>query len=120
MASVNRANSLSQSFIGFLCEPRNISLFLSSIFLSTIFFPYLSLNQSLVPFLLRVSLDPAGAGPRQVSVQEVAKSRIQLSDYTHTHSSKGTRPHVSSALEMVGGGCTTRDIPNVPDCTLKP
>ena len=65
MASVNRANFLSQSFIGFLCKPRNISLFLSSIFLSSTFFPYLSLNQSPTPFLLRISLDPAGAGPRQ-------------------------------------------------------
>ena len=63
MASVNRANFLSQSFIGFLCEPRNISLFLSSIFLSTIFFPYLSLNQSPMPFFLQVPLDPVGAGP---------------------------------------------------------
>ena len=45
VASVNRANFLSQSFIGFLCKSRNISLFLSSIFLSSTFFPYLSLNQ---------------------------------------------------------------------------
>ena len=44
VASVNRANFLSQSFIGFLCKPRNISLFLSSIFLSATFFLYLSLN----------------------------------------------------------------------------
>ena len=42
VASMNRANALSWSFIGFLRKPRNISLFLSSIFLSTIFFPYLS------------------------------------------------------------------------------
>ena len=60
VASVNRANFLSRSFIGFLCKPKNISLFLSSIFLSTTFFPYLSLNQSPTLFLLRVSLDPAG------------------------------------------------------------
>ena len=65
VASVNRANFLSRSFIGFLCKPRNISLFLSSIFLSTIFFPYLSLNQSLMPFFLQVPLDPVGAGPQQ-------------------------------------------------------
>ena len=63
VASVNRANFLSQSFIGFLCKPRNISLFLSSIFLSSTFFPHLSLNQSRMPFLLWVSLDPAGGDP---------------------------------------------------------
>ena len=39
VASMNRANFLSQSFIGFLCKPRNISLFLSSVFLSTILVP---------------------------------------------------------------------------------
>ena len=65
VASVKRANFLSRSFIGFLCKPRSISLFLASIFLTTIFFPYLSLNQSPTLFLLRVSLDPAGAGPWQ-------------------------------------------------------
>ena len=70
VASVNRAN-LSQSFIGFLCKPRNISLFLSSVFLSTIFFPYLSLNHPLTPFFLQVPLDPAGAGPRQCSVYKL-------------------------------------------------
>ena len=63
VASVNRANFLSRSFIGFLCKPRNISLFLSSIFSSIILFPYLSLNQSLTLFFLQVPLDPAGAGP---------------------------------------------------------
>ena len=68
MASVNRAKSLSRRFIGFLCKPRNISLFVSSIFLSSTFFPYLSLNQSPTPFLLQVSLDPAGAGPRQKNI----------------------------------------------------
>ena len=67
VASVNRAKFLSRSFIGFLCKPRNISLFLSSIFLSTIFFPYLSRNQLPTLFLLWVSLDPAGAGPQQVA-----------------------------------------------------
>ena len=67
VASVNRTNFFSGSFIGFLCKPRNISLFLDSIFLSSTFFPYLSLNQSLMPFLLPVSLDLAGAGPRQVT-----------------------------------------------------
>ena len=65
VTSVNRANFLSQSFIGPLCKPRNISLFLSSIFLSSTFFPYLSLNQSPTLFFLQVPLDPAGTGPRQ-------------------------------------------------------
>ena len=64
VAYVNRANFLSRSFIGFLCKPRNISLFLPSIFLSTIFFPYLSLNHLPTPFFLQVPLDPAGAGPQ--------------------------------------------------------
>ena len=77
--SVNRANFLSRSFIGFLCKPRNISLFLSSVFLSSTFFPYLSLNQSPTPSLLQVSLDPAGAGPRQ---HGVAKNWTRLSDWT--------------------------------------
>ena len=63
VASVNRANSLSRSFIGFLCKPRNISLFLSSIPLSFIH----SFIYSPTPFLLWVSLDPAGAGPRQIT-----------------------------------------------------
>ena len=65
VASVNRANSLSWSFIGFLCKPRNISLFLSSIFLSSTLFPYLSLNRSPTLFFFRVPIDPAGAGPWQ-------------------------------------------------------
>ena len=43
-AYVNRASPLSWGFIGYLCKPRNISLFLSSIFLSATFFLYLSLN----------------------------------------------------------------------------
>ena len=67
VASMNRANFLSWSFIDSPCKPRNISLFLASIFLSTTFLSIsLSLNQSqlLTPFLLRVSLDPAGAGPQ--------------------------------------------------------
>ena len=37
VASVNRASSLSQGFIGFLCKPRNIGLFLPSIPLSFIY-----------------------------------------------------------------------------------
>ena len=44
VATVNRANFSSRSFIGSPCKPRNISLFLSSIFLSATFFLYLSLN----------------------------------------------------------------------------
>ena len=75
VASVNRANSLSRSFIGFLCKPRNISLFLSSIPLSFIH----SFIYSPTPFLLWVSLDPAGAGPRQ---HGVAKNWTRLSDWT--------------------------------------
>ena len=43
-AYVNKASPLSWDFIGFLCKPRNISLFLSSVFLSATFFLYLSLN----------------------------------------------------------------------------
>ena len=43
-AYVNRASPLSWGFIGSLCKPRNISLFLASIFLSATFFLYLSLN----------------------------------------------------------------------------
>ena len=47
-----QSKSCVRGFIGFLCEPRNISLFLS---------PLLSLSPT--PFILRVSLDPVGAGP---------------------------------------------------------
>ena len=43
-AYVNGASPLSWGFIDFLCKPRNISLFLASIFLSATFFLYLSLN----------------------------------------------------------------------------
>ena len=71
VASVNRANFLSRSFIGFLCKPRNISHFPSSIFLSSTFFPYLSLNQLPTQFLLWVSLYPAGAGPRHRTTGEM-------------------------------------------------
>ena len=54
--------------LAFLCKQRNISLFLSSVFLSTIFFPYLSWNQLPTLFLLWVSLDPAGAGPWKLAI----------------------------------------------------
>ena len=57
---VDGASLLSRDFIDFLCKPRNISLFLSSIPLSFIHSP--------TPFLLRVPLDPAGAGPQQFYV----------------------------------------------------
>ena len=60
-----------KDFISFLCKPRNISLFLSSIFLSSTFFPYLSLNQLPTQFLLWVSLYPAGAGPRHRTTGEM-------------------------------------------------
>ena len=66
VASVNRANSLSRSFIGFLCKQRNIGLFLSSIFLSTTFFPYLCLNLYIslaMPSPLGITLDPPGLVP---------------------------------------------------------
>ena len=49
------------------------SFFLSSIFLSTTFFPYLSLNHSPTPFLLRVSLDPVGAGPWHVTRRRIRR-----------------------------------------------
>ena len=66
-----------RGYIGFLCKPRNISLFLSSLFFLLYFLiirpriirfqsiirPVSSL--SLMPFILRVPLDPAGAGPWQ-------------------------------------------------------
>ena len=44
-AYMNRASPSSWGFIGFLCKPRYISLFLSSIFLSATFFLYLSLSK---------------------------------------------------------------------------
>ena len=63
--------------IGFLCKPRNISLFLSSLFFLLYFlivWPQTIRFQSIIrpvsslsttPSILRVPLDPAGAGPRQ-------------------------------------------------------
>ena len=50
-------------FIGLLCKPRNISLCLASIFLSTTFVPYHSLNQSPTLSPLRITLDPPGLDP---------------------------------------------------------
>ena len=43
---VDGTSLLSRDFIDFLCKPRNISLFLSSIFLSATFFISLSLSKS--------------------------------------------------------------------------
>ena len=63
MATVHRANFSSRSFIGSPCKPRNISLFLSSIFLSTTFFHYVSLNQSPTPSSHRITLDAQGLDP---------------------------------------------------------
>ena len=82
VASVNRVNFLSGSFIGFLCKPRNISLFLSSLFLSTIFFPYLSLNHPPMPFFLQLPLDPTGAGPRH-SLLDTLPARQVLEHLEH-------------------------------------
>ena len=44
VAYVNRASLLSWDFISFLCKPRNISLFLSSIFLTVFLSLYISLS----------------------------------------------------------------------------
>ena len=63
MATVNRTNFSSQSFIGSPCKPRNVSLFLSSIFLSTTFFLYVSLNQSPTPSSHRITLNAQGLDP---------------------------------------------------------
>ena len=62
VASVNRAN-LSWSFIGSLCKPSFIGSLFSYRQLSFLLPP----NQLQTPFLLRVSLDPAGAGPRRTT-----------------------------------------------------
>ena len=56
-----------RGFIGFLCKPRNISLFFS---------PLLSLSPA--PSILRVSLDPAKAGPWQFP------TLCNPMDYTYT------------------------------------
>ena len=67
MAYVEGASHLFRDFIDFLCNPRKISLFsplLSPLHYSLLFSP-LSFIHSPMQFLLRVSLDPAGAGPRR-------------------------------------------------------
>ena len=66
MAYVEGASHLFRDFIDVLCNPRNISLFsplFSPLHYSLLFFP-LSFIHSPTRFLLRISLDPAGAGPR--------------------------------------------------------
>ena len=66
-AYVNGASLLSRDFIDFLCKQRNISLFLSSIFSTTVFalILSLSLNLSHRRHHPEDTLDPTGAGPRQ-------------------------------------------------------
>ena len=67
-AYVNGASPLSWGFIGFLCKPRNISLFLS-IFLTAAFFLYLSpylyisKSQSPTPSTLRLPWIQLGLDP---------------------------------------------------------
>ena len=56
-----------RGFIGFLCKPRNISLFFSPLF-----------SLSPMPSILRVSLDPARAGPWQFP------TLCNPMDYTYT------------------------------------
>ena len=65
-----------KDFISFLCKPRNISLFLSSIFLSSTFFPYLSLNRLPTQFFLQLPLDPAGARPRLLMTTIYSKNPL--------------------------------------------
>ena len=97
MASVNMANFLSRSFIGSLCKPRNISLFLSSIFLSTTFFPYISLNLLTDSISPSNSLDPPESTVDQ-SVSSVAQSCLTLCDPMN-HST--TRPPCPSPTSGV-------------------
>ena len=101
VASVNRANFLSRSFIGFLCKPRNISLFLSSVFLSTIVFPYLSLSHPPTPFFLQVPLDPAGAGPRQVVDVTGDSSNVQCCKEQYCIGTWNVRSMNQGKLEVV-------------------
>lgn len=69
VASVNRANFLSRSFIGFLCKPRNISLSLPYFLIYNILSLSLSLNHPPTPFFLQVPLDPAGAGSQHILLE---------------------------------------------------
>ena len=72
-----QSKSRVRGFIGFLCKPRNISLFFLSLFFLLYFLiirPRIIRFQSIIrpvsslsmmPSILRVSLDPSEAGPRQ-------------------------------------------------------
>ena len=64
VASVNRVSPC-RGFIGFLCKPRNINHFLSSMFLTVTFFIslYISLYLSHRRHHPEDTLDPTGAGP---------------------------------------------------------
>ena len=103
MASVNRANSLSQRFIGFLCKPRNFSLFLSSIPLSFIH----SLIHSPTPFLFRVPLDPVGAGPQH--------SRALCKVYRNHQEMKRRRENLKLILSChIGASLVVQLVKNLP------
>ena len=97
MASVNMANFLSRSFIGSLCKPRNISLFLSSIFLSTTFFPYLSLNLLADSISPSNSLDPPGSTVDQ-SVSLVAQPCLTLCDTMNRSTARPPCPSPTSGV----------------------
>ena len=77
-----QSKSRVRGFTGFLCKPRNFSLFLSPlVFLFSFYFyfwPWTTRSQSIIRpvsslsltlFILRVPLDPAGAGPWQSPTQ---------------------------------------------------
>ena len=77
-----QSKSRVRGFTGFLCKPRNFSLFLSLLFFLFSFYfyfwPQTTRSQSIIRpvssllptlFIRRVPLDPAGAGPRQSLTQ---------------------------------------------------
>ena len=85
-----QSKSHARGFIGFLCKPRNISLFLAPLFfLFTFcfyFWPRTTSYQSIIrpvsslslmPFILRVPLDPAGAGPWNLTISESGKNTLR-------------------------------------------